>query len=252
MSIGCEIIRQRSVTSTMDVCESFARAGADEGLVVIADEQTAGRGRAGRIWTASPGDALLGSILLRPPVPPARLGLLPLLIGVAVAESIEAVASLQCMLKWPNDVVIETRKIAGILVQSRLIGSAVSHVIVGVGINVNAERSSLPEGATSMALECGYDFDREALLVDLLRNVDRDYSNWIDADGVFSLDRWRARSAFNGELVSVIQDDAMLEGVMDGVTDDGRLLLRLATGEVRTLSIGEIHRGPRPIEPITN
>ena len=144
MIVGRKIIRLQRVPSTMDVVDEYARAGAPEGLVVVAEEQTAGRGRAGRTWSAPAGSGLLLSVLLRPDVEPRLLGTLPLMIGVAVAEAVEAFVPSPCQLKWPNDVLLDGRKVAGVLIQSRLSGERTEYINAGIGINVNVSKSALP------------------------------------------------------------------------------------------------------------
>lgn len=242
---GRAIIRLDRVSSTMDIVDEYARAGAAEGLVVVAEEQSAGRGRTGRAWLAPPGSAILCSLLLRPTVPPDRLGALPLLLGVAVAEAIEAVADVTCQLKWPNDVLIERLKVAGILVQSRLKPRGIDFAIAGIGINVSTAAAALPPGATSIAIQTENAVSRETLLTELLGRIDQQYAQFIATDGRPSLDPWRRRAAMIGERVTVLQEQGELEGVFNGVDEVGRLLLDLGAGEKRALIHGELLRGPR-------
>src|SRR5215212_8533594 len=155
MRLGHIILNQTVTTSTMDDAERLAVAGAEEGLIVVADEQTAGRGRAGRSWHAPPGTALLCSVLLRPPLPPDRLSTLPLIAGVAVAEAIEDCAPVTCRLKWPNDIWIEDRKVAGILMNAATTAGTVDRVVLGIGVNLTARQDELPPNATSLAVSSG-------------------------------------------------------------------------------------------------
>jgi BirA family transcriptional regulator, biotin operon repressor / biotin---[acetyl-CoA-carboxylase] ligase len=153
-----------------------------EGAVAVADEQTEGRGRLGRRWSARPGTGLLFSIALRPAVPSSRLPELSLVAGEACAEAIAAVTGLQPELKFPNDVLIGGRKVAGILAEARE-----GRVVLGIGVNVNASEDELPAGtdtpATSLSLEAGRRVDRAELLVTLLERLERCYDEWVTARG---------------------------------------------------------------------
>lgn len=246
--VGRCLIRLATVGSTMDEVARLAAAGEPEGTVVVAAEQTAGRGRAGRRWWAPPGTALLCSVLLRPPVAPVRLGVLPLVVGVAVAESIEAVAGLPCRLKWPNDVWLGDgaagRKVAGILLTSRLAGAKVDHAVVGVGINVAVPVADLPAGAASISVESGRCVGVEETLTRFLVCLDAGYRAYVDAGGAPSLAGWRDRAALLGEPVAVEIAGDRREGIMRGVDEDGAMLLEEGDGKVGRVVAGELVRGP--------
>jgi BirA family transcriptional regulator, biotin operon repressor / biotin---[acetyl-CoA-carboxylase] ligase len=161
----------------IDECASTQRLfGEDsaEGGVVATDHQTEGRGRQGRRWEERPGTSLLFSIALRPPVASERLPELSLLAGEAVAEAIRATTGLEPALKFPNDVLICGRKVAGILAEARE-----GLVVLGVGVNVNASEDELPAGATSLSLETGREIYRDVLLVELLDRLERRYDRWV-------------------------------------------------------------------------
>ena len=243
--IGREIIRLASVPSTMDLIDDYARAGAREGLVLVADHQTAGRGRSGRTWISAPGDGLLCSVLLRPSVAPDRLGPLPLLLGTAVAETVETFVSELCQVKWPNDALIGGRKVAGILVQSRVGPEGIDFVNVGIGINIRNVPETMENSATSIAAEGGMREDRDAVLRALLINLDLPYRTWIESGGTSSLNPWRQRAAMLGEHVTVRQNGDSICGRFHDVDDDGRLLLELDSGERIALASGDLDRGPR-------
>jgi BirA family biotin operon repressor/biotin-[acetyl-CoA-carboxylase] ligase len=154
---------------------------APEGAVAVAEEQTEGRGRLDRRWYAAPGTSILVSIALRPTVEPARLPTLSLVAGDACAEAIAAATGLQPTVKFPNDVLIEGRKVAGILAEARE-----GQVVLGIGINVNADPAQLPAEtdtpATSLSLETGRTVDRAELLVILLERLERHYDTWLTSD----------------------------------------------------------------------
>ncbi len=183
MLLGDTILHYPVTTSTMDDVERLAAGGAAEGLIVVADEQTTGRGRAGRSWTAPAGAALLCSILLRPPLPPDRLTTLPLVAGVAVAEAIEDRADISCRLKWPNDVWIDGRKVAGILVKATVSAGVVDRVVLGVGINLSTNLEDLPPNATSLAAASGRAVSRTDVFDSLITRLQEHYDRFVASNG---------------------------------------------------------------------
>jgi BirA family biotin operon repressor/biotin-[acetyl-CoA-carboxylase] ligase len=243
--IGREVVHLESVPSTMDVIDGYARDGAQEGLVVVADYQSAGRGRLKRTWSSESGDSLLCSILLRPPVVPARLGLLPLLLGAAVAETLDSFITEICQVKWPNDVLIGCRKVAGILVQSRIGTEVVDFVNVGIGINITGAPEALKEGATSLAEHGRSGVTRDEVLGALLPTLNREYEKWVESSDHPSLTRWRHRAVLIGERVSVRQEGESIRGIFRDVDEDGRMLLELTSGERLALASGDLELGPR-------
>ena len=247
--IGREVIRLGTVGSTMDEAARLAAAGAPVGTVVVAAEQTAGRGRAGRPWEVPAGTALLCSILLAPPVTAARLGVLPLVLGVAVAETITAVTGLPGYLKWPNDVwmgnAIRGRKVAGILLTARADPDGTPSVIVGIGINVSTPGVALPAEATSLGVETGRCLAIEEVLRPLMGRLNVGYEAFVAADGAPSLDGWRARAALLNELVMVEVGGERRAGMMRGVDADGALLLERDGGVTERIVAGELVRGPK-------
>jgi BirA family biotin operon repressor/biotin-[acetyl-CoA-carboxylase] ligase len=212
-----------------------ARDGAPEGVVLAAEEQSAGRGRMGRSWQSPPRAALTFSLLLRPaPVPPARRGWLPLLAGTAVAGAVRTVAAVDARLKWPNDVLVGEAKLGGILAEA--VGDA---VIVGVGLNVSAAPSELPETAlpaTSLRALGAASLAREPLLAGILAEFERWYLAWREAGGDPDHCGLRAGytklSATIGRRVRVeMPGGQLLSGLAAGVDEDGRLLVRSEPGE---------------------
>jgi BirA family biotin operon repressor/biotin-[acetyl-CoA-carboxylase] ligase len=219
-----EVVRQTGSTNA----DLLGRGGA-EGQVLVAEEQTAGRGRMGRSWVSQPGAALTFSFLLRPAaVPPARRGWLPLLTGVAVVAAVRGVTGLDATLKWPNDVLIRDRKLAGILAEQ-----SGDFVVIGIGLNVATAPDALPSGAgglrgTSLAIE-GADVSREALLAEILRQLERWYPAFREdpsPERVGLLAEYRRLCSTLGRAVRVeLPGDRVLAGVASGVDLDGRLLV---------------------------
>lgn len=219
-----------------------ARAGAAEGLVVVAEHQSAGRGRAGRSWISPPRAGLAVSVLLRPgkSVPASRWGWLPLLAGVALAGCVTRTAGVDARLKWPNDLLAGGRKCAGILTE--VAGDA---AVVGIGLNVSHRPGELPAGATSLALAGAPTTDRAALLAALLRELAQWYRRWRAAGGDAGAagvgEAYRSRCATIGQRVRVrLPDGGELTGHAETVDADGRLVLRTAAG-VQVLAAGDVH-----------
>ena len=218
--------------------------GGPEGQVLVAEEQTAGRGRMGRTWVSEPGAALTFSVLLRPAaVPQARRGWLPLLTGVAVAAAVRSVAAVPAVLKWPNDVLIGEGKVAGILAEQS--GDA---VVVGVGINVSTPLSAVPASAsglpaTSLVAE-GADVARDALLIGVLRELERRYLAFrADPDPARSgiQASYRGLCATIGRPVRVeLPGDRVLVGTAEDVDADGRIVIREGETSVQAVSAGDV------------
>jgi BirA family biotin operon repressor/biotin-[acetyl-CoA-carboxylase] ligase len=244
MIVGRRIVRFDTVASTMDEAAALAEAGEPEGTAVVAEEQTAGRGRADREWHSPRGAGILCSVVLRPLVDPRRLGALPLLAGVAVAESIEATAGLACQLKWPNDVWIDGRKVAGILTTARSGHAGLEYVVVGVGINVNIRPEELPPGATSLMATTGRTLDQSVIQATLLERLDEGYRAFAGGAAAAGLAAWRRRAVLVGEVVAVGVERRCRVGTMRGVADDGALLLEGADGSLERIYAGDVVRGP--------
>lgn len=235
----------REVGSTNDLALRHADAGAPEGLVVLADTQTAGRGRLGRQWISPPGAGIYMSALLRPP----RLTpLLTLAAGVAAAEGIATATGLQPALKWPNDICVVPsqggpRKIGGILAEARAgAGEAASALVVGTGINVEAAAfpRELAGVASSLEHELGRLIDRELLVVELLASLWRRYSDVRDGRSAGVLAAWRERAtATFGRRVEWQMDHRTLTGLIEDVDEEGALIIRANHGSVRLVS-GEV------------
>lgn len=227
----------RTGSTNADLLQS-ARAGAPEGTVLVAEEQTAGRGRIGRAWVSPPRASLLFSVLLRPTaVPGHRRGWLPLLTGIAVASALRGAAGVEAGLKWPNDVLVRGRKVAGILAEQA--GDA---IIVGAGINVTTRPSELPPGpATSLLASGAACTERDTLLIAVLGELERRYRRWLAGPGDPQLrSSYREVSGTIGREVRVeLPGGQVLAGTAADVDDAGRLIVRTVSGET-AVSAGEV------------
>jgi len=225
-----------SSTSTQDLARAAAARGAGEGWTVVTDVQHEGRGRLGRSWVAPPETALLFSTILRPPLD--VLPLLPLLAALAVAGGIEVTTGAVPDLKWPNDVLLNGKKLAGILLER----PAGPDVVLGVGLNVNQSRGDLPDGGTSLAIELGHELEREALLAAILNDLGNAYER-ADREGVgWIVPGWRSRSSMLGDAVAFYRDGVLTRGVAEDVLADGALRVRLEDGSPISVVAGEVER----------
>ncbi|CAN5820309.1 biotin--[acetyl-CoA-carboxylase] ligase [soil metagenome] len=213
--------------------------GATGAAVLVAEHQHAGRGRLDRSWRAPPRSALTLSVLVHPQVPAARWPWLPLLTGVAVAETVRRVAGLDAVLKWPNDVLVDDRKLAGVLLE-RVETPAGAAAVIGIGLNVTAGHAELPvPAATSLAFEGAASTDRQPILVHLLRTLQALHSAWVEgAEGLHA--SYLRRCSTVGRQVRVeLPDGGAVVGLAETVDADGRLVVATATGR-HTLAVGDV------------
>jgi BirA family transcriptional regulator, biotin operon repressor / biotin---[acetyl-CoA-carboxylase] ligase len=224
-------VHHRLTDSTNARARELAVAGAPDGTIVTAAEQSAGRGRQGRTWSAPPGKALLMSAIVRDLT--RRDALLPLAVPVAVAEACDDFAGARCGIKWPNDIWIDGRKLSGILLEGR---PQEGWAVIGVGLNVGTLRDEFPEElretATSLAIESGTDPGVEAVLAALLEALDRGLAAGPEA----ILDAWRERDVLLGSRIRWNGG----EGTAAGIDKDGGLRVETDSGHVK-LDAGEVH-----------
>ena len=225
------------IGSTNAALVAAAAADEPEGAVLVAEHQVAGRGRLDRVWTSPPRAGLTVSFLLRPDVPAARRGWLPLLTGVALAEAVGEVIGVRASLKWPNDLLaLDGRKLAGILAE----GSGTA-VVVGVGLNVSTTATELPDTGTSLSRVTGATVDRAPVLLAFLRAVERRYRTWTAALGDpvssgLARDYLAWSSTVGSDVVVSLPDGSTLEGRAEAVDWDGRLVVTTPEGQVELAS----------------
>lgn len=243
-SLGRFVLHQASVPSTMDVAREEAESGAPHGLIVVADEQTAGRGRRGRAWISPPG-GLYVTIVLRPE--PDAVRRLAMVAPLAVCEAIDAVAGVRSAVKWPNDVLIEKRKVAGFLIDSRTRGSNVEYALVGIGVNLSldpAQHAEVRDIATSLALESERKVSREKLLAAVLNRFEKLLAASRVDGNVY--EAWRARLETLGRQVRAQSANDVEEGTAEDVDTDGNLLLRRPDGSIAVISAADVTLAGEP------
>lgn len=238
--IGREFLYFDTLSSTMD--EIFRRGveGAPEGVVVCAETQTRGRGRLGRSWTSPKGKGIYLSVLVRPKVSPMEATKLTLLSAVALCEAVRRSTGLNVAIKWPNDLLIEDRKLAGILTEMSAEVDRVNFVGIGIGLNVNTPAAHLPPQATSLKIEAGRSFSRADMVREILRSLDEWYLRWLKEGDRVVLTRWKELSATLGKSVRVLEGNFSCEGTAVGLAPDGGLLVRLSDGKMVKKMSGDV------------
>ena len=248
--IGRSVRFYQSTGSTMDDAAQWARGGADEGVVVVAETQESSRGRLGRRWISDSGN-LYFSVLFRPTID--ELPLLCPLTGVAVARSIRQVAGIYPDANWPNDINVDGRKVAGVLAESAMSGSHVEHAVVGVGINVALDVSADPEiSATAASLNdlSGSELDRSELLRRILQHMDALYLDL--RRGRSPIPEWRRWLDTLGQRVVVSHHGVTNVGLAENIDEHGNLLLRQDDGQLLTLTAGDITLRAAQGEPLAH
>ena len=236
--VGQRVIYYPSLTSTMEVAKQEAQYGAVEGTVIAADEQTVGRGRIKRVWLSPKGSIAL-SIILYPSI--AYLPSLIMLSSLGVVRSIEAVTGLKSQLKWPNDVIINEKKVCGILIESKVRGAVVDYAIIGIGINVNLRLTDFPEiqtMATSLSDEMGRDVSRLSIIRRLLVEIESLYLALPVGGSIY--EEWRDNLATLGRRVQVKSGETTYVGIAESVARDGSLLLRHSDGSLSKIVAGDV------------
>lgn len=242
--IGCRRHALGEVVSTQEELARLAAAGAPEGTVVTAEHQTGGRGRRGHSWWDAPGENLLVSILLRPPIRAAQAAQLSLVAAVAVVDALEVVPGVAVGIRWPNDILVDGRKLCGILSEGVAGGDgALEHVLLGTGLNVNQAEfpDTVRDVATSLRLLTGRAQDRERLLERLLAALDRRYRQFLGGGFAAVRPDWRRHSVTLGRPVWTPDGR---EGQAVDVDEDGALVVRAGDGPPLRLQSGEIAGAP--------
>lgn len=241
--LGRRIHYFRTTTSTQDEARELAEAGVPEGTIVLAEEQTAGRGRLGRAWLSPIGSSILMSIVFRPPLRPHQAHRLTMVASISIAEAIENLTPLSVMIKWPNDILIAGKKAGGILTEIQTVEDRILYAIVGIGLNVNVNILSsslapLAPYATSLSDELGYELPRFVLLQEILNRLEENYQAL--KKGTDFREKWISKLYPLGHEVSVITPTGISEGIAIGVNEDGALLLAMPNGEVKIIWAGDV------------
>ena len=242
--VGSRILCLEETDSTnLQACR-LGDENAEEGLVVIADRQTSGKGRMGRQWESPGGVNLYASVLLRPPVLPFEAPKLTFLSAVAVCRAIKACTGLQPTVKWPNDILLNGAKVAGLLNEMSSETDQVHYVVLGIGVNLNMRPEQFPADlrypATSLAIVTGSPVSRLDFARSLLAQVDQLYRLYLDRGSAPILTLWTELCDLTGKQVLVDCNERRIEGTMDGLAEDGALLVRTKTGKMECVYAGDV------------
>jgi BirA family biotin operon repressor/biotin-[acetyl-CoA-carboxylase] ligase len=243
--IGRDILFFPEIDSTNREARDRAREGAREGTVVLADFQSRGRGRLGRAWESPSGANVYLSVILRPPIPPPAAPQITLLAGVAAARALSHVSGSECRIKWPNDIFLRGKKLAGILAEMEVEDSKVRFIILGIGVNVNWRKEDFPpdlrETATSLQAERGEEISRAAAAAGLFRELEEEYISFLrEGFSARMREEWNRLSWVNGKQVTLRSPEGTISGRALGLDTDGALLLLDGEGIPRRFIAGDV------------
>jgi len=243
--IGRDIIFLESATSTNDVAiETGTRRENPEGLVVVADSQSHGKGRLGRKWISPPGVNLYFTVLLRPPFPPGEASVLTLTAAVAVVSAIRNYTGVNAGIKWPNDILLNGKKAGGILLEMKAADNRINLLAVGIGLNVNMSPDELPEDikslSTSIKIETGKSVDRGILLGKILAEIENTYKILLNGNKRALINEWIRLNSTLRNKVTVRNYERVISGIAENINDNGELVIRLPSGETETVSGGDV------------
>ena len=241
--LGKEIVYKEVVGSTNAEVRKLAEDGAKDGLLVVADSQTQGKGRRGRIWESPKGTNLYFSMLLKPEFEPDKASMITLVAAYSVAKVIRETTGLDAKIKWPNDIVVGKKKVCGILTEMSMERDYIHHVVVGIGINVNEEKfpEELEEMATSLKKEKGCLVSRANLLSAILLQFEADYLKFLAMEDLSPfLDEYNKILVNKGALVKVLDPKGEFSGIAGGIGADGRLIVFKENGQIEAVYAGEV------------
>lgn len=241
--IGREIHAYPSVETTQYIAHKLAHSGTEHGTVVVADEQTAGKGRLGRSWHSPEGSGIWTSIILRPKLPPQRAPQFTLIAAVSVVQAIRKQTGLEAEIKWPNDILINGKKVVGILTELQAEADQIKSVIIGMGINVNVDREDFPSEltmATSLKIEHGQEINRSALLAAILNELENLYEEYMTNGFRMIKLLWESYAISLGRKIKARTLNGVIDGIAKGITDEGVLLLEDKDGQVHKIYSADI------------
>ncbi len=244
--IGTRIVVKVETGSTNDDLWGLATRGAEEGTVVIAEAQRAGKGRRGRRWVSPGGKNLYLSVLLRPPIPPPGASLVTLMAAVALCATLEKAYGLRPRIKWPNDVLLEGKKTAGILAEMHAEEERIHFLVLGIGVNLNMEPGMFPPDlrypATSVRMVLGRPVERVPFARKLLETLDHGYEDLLQGRGAEIMEAWTDRCAHPGVWLTVETAAGIREGRFLGLDEDGAMLLEVSRGRSEKVRAGDVVR----------
>lgn len=241
--LGKELICHKETGSTNNDIKKAAEEGASEGLVIVADTQNGGRGRRGRAWQSPAGTSIAVSLLLRPDIRPENASMVTLVSALAVAKTMNEIIPGACSIKWPNDVLLNKKKVCGILTEMTAEPEVVHYLVPGIGINVNQEDfpEEIRDIATSILLETGGKYDRSAFVARLLEHFEEEYAIFLKTQDLSGLiETYNSILANKDREVRVLDPKGEFNGIARGIDTRGQLLVELETGEMTSVYAGEV------------
>lgn len=233
----------RTVDSTNNAAKRLAEEGASHGTLVIAEEQTGGKGRRGRGWTTASGEAVAMTLIIRPSMPPEKASMLTLVMGMAVTAACQEMAGVRAQIKWPNDVTVGGRKVCGILTEMSAELHAIHYLVIGAGINVNIDEipREISEVATSLSIEAGQKLNRAEVIRSCMNHFERYYQRFLQTEDMTGLrDEYNDMLANMDRQVRVLEPGNEYNGIARGINEKGELLVEREDKEVSAVFAGEV------------
>lgn len=244
LEIGKEVVILEEVESTNKIANELLKLGYPSGTVVIANRQLKGKGRLGRTWISPPGKNIYLSIAIKPTFPPKYATLLTLTSAVACTTALRRFTDIPVMIKWPNDMLIEDKKVGGILTEMKIEADRIKSAVVGIGINVNMDETDFPEEikdiATSLKIYKGETISRALLVIEVVREFDKWYQLLEKRQRKTIIDRWMQLSGTIGRQLKVVLTDKELIGTAEAIDEEGRLIVKLSDGTYEKISAGDV------------
>ncbi|MBI5124103.1 MAG: biotin--[acetyl-CoA-carboxylase] ligase [Candidatus Omnitrophica bacterium] len=243
--LGREVISYKKVDSTNNIAYQLAEKGIKEGVVILAEEQAKGKGRRGRSWVSPSKGGIYMSCILKPAISPVEIPKITLLAAVAVAKAIRLITGLEVLIKWPNDIFLDGKKLCGILTEMKAEQDSVGFVVIGIGVNVTTPIKNLPKGASSLKEElrrAGMEasISRIELTKKILEILEEYYNLLIKKGFKPIIDAWKDLSAMIGSRVKIILPNRSFEGQVHDIDPDGALVVRLDSGVLEKVSSGDV------------
>jgi BirA family biotin operon repressor/biotin-[acetyl-CoA-carboxylase] ligase len=239
-----KIICYGSVDSTNDLALALSLKSSESRTVIISDSQAKGRGRLGRVWASPPGRNIYMSAVLVPEIEPREVTFLTVAAALACASALRSKTGIITTIKWPNDLMARGNKIGGILTELRSVGDKIKFAVIGMGINLNSGSEDFPEElrhiATSVKEETGRDHPRNEIIAEILNELERWYKRLINESRFPLLEEWRKQSSTIAKRVRITLCKEELSGLAEDIDDEGMLVLKLASGEKRRISAGDL------------
>ncbi len=238
-----EVLYYQKTESTNMIAKNLATDGAQEGTIVITDEQTKGRGRLNRTWLSPANKNILMSVIFRPELEVSKIFSLTMLTSLAVVNGIKDTTGLRSLIKWPNDIFINNKKTGGILTEFNADNDRLNFAIVGIGLNVNFNPLLHPEiknTSTSLSVNLGRKVSRVRLVQSILQHIDKAYNTLNSGNGLQIYKEWKACSLIIGRRVTIMSSERIEEGVAECVHEDGRLILKCEDGKRKEILNGDV------------